>query len=190
MILSEKKDHQRQRRTKEDHPAMSWWWKNRPSGIQENLSTSSWNDILRYNEKRYEWIYPELSDMSEEKKYPKNRNWRNDRKIREDMDTNINWSHHQIIKSQGKELNIDDDGPILGYYISKGNQWKGRYSADVTELSEDDLEVLRIFMWDTNGQRNSIYVKNMREKNEEKENNISKNNGLSFSDKWLGEKNK
>lgn len=77
---------------------------------------------------------------------------------------NVYKLYHQVIKNQEKRRNIDDSRLILWNDISKSDQQKRDSFIDVEKLWENSMKIERIFPENKNGQKNNVYLMNMKER--------------------------
>lgn len=179
MAISRKIDSRKARGTMKNSLSMLQWWKSWTSRIQGNLVASSGNGLLERYAKRNPGMNKTMSNMSERRGNTKNRSEEDNETIQEDIDTSVYWSYYQIIKVKRIWFNFGNKRPIFGNDISKTDERKWKHSISMTELQEDYMKIARISEENTNRQKNYIHVKNIKRKNKEKENRISKNNRIS-----------
>lgn len=145
---------------------------------------------MRYTKKRYNRIYTVLSNLSEERRILEDWIRKRDKKAQRNIETDIYWSYHQIAKSQEKRFNIDDTESIIGDDSYKGNSRERDSKRNMTRLQENNMKTSWIFSRDKNGQKNNLYIKNMKNIQKRKRNIVSENNCILSSIQWSDKANK
>lgn len=99
-----------------------WQWRDWISRIQEDSMEDRGSNILGCDAKRNGSIHSKLSDMPEGKKVSQDWFRRGGQKTQKYMKTNINWSHHKIIKDQRKGFNTCHPRSIIRNDIFENSQ--------------------------------------------------------------------